>query len=329
MSKLAELLREHRPDWSVLPEELERAWVWLEEHGHGLETPGGYCVTLDGGEESSMVFTASGTLDGWLDPGESGYDRLLPIGEADGSGSIMALWNDGDAVRVVLLGSDGERGILAQDAREFVTLLAIGYDELSGVALGAEPDPRVDVTRFRAWVEETFEVDVPAAWPSLSSHADDDFGAWLAVQLGEAPVAATPPPADSPGAQIDGDLVRFLALLGEQDGQDAARAMSSLLDVGLGDSLRSSKKALAKAGVEVSSSRDGVETIWIETRDYPRPAQLVAGLREDPTRADVLSLLGEPEMAGPTWLRYVVGGRFVHVEFDDSLTGITLMVDAP
>lgn len=313
----------------ALPDDLERAWVWLEGHGYGIETPGGYYVTVSSGEDSDILFTASTTLEGWLEPGASGHADLLPIGEADGSGSITALWRDGDAVRAVLLGSEGERGILAQDAREFLTLLAIGYDELSGLTLGAEPEQPVDVAQFREWLEETFEVTVPGAWPALSAHADDDFGSWLAAQLGEESGAATPPPPDSPRAQIEGDLVRLLVLLGEEDDREAAEIVSFILDVTTGDTLRSSAKALVKAGVEIESTRAGVETIWISMRDYPRPAQLVLGLVEDPTRADVLSYLGEPEQAGENWLRYVIGGRYAHFEFDGRLAGITLMVDAP
>ena len=136
MSRLAELITAHRSDWPVLPDDLERAWVWLEDHGYAVDAPAGYCLTVSEGDESSIVFIADGTLDGWLEPDEPGHADLLPIADADGSGSIIALWRDGDAVRVVLLGSDGERGILAQDAREFLTLLAIGYVELNGIALG-------------------------------------------------------------------------------------------------------------------------------------------------------------------------------------------------
>lgn len=328
MSRLAELITAHRSDWPVLPDDLERAWVWLEDHGYAVDAPAGYCLTVSEGDESSIVFIADGTLDGWLEPDEPGHADLLPIADADGSGSIIALWRDGDAVRVVLLGSDGARGILAQDAQELLTLLAIGYDELSDLTLGAEPEEPVDTGRFRAWLEGTFGVTVPGAWPALSGHPDD-FDSWMAAQLGEEPREATLPPPDYSGAQIDGELKRFMALLGEPDDHSAAHVVASLLDIRTGDTLRSSTKALAKVGVEVDSTRKGVETIWITMSDYPRSAELISGLVDDPTREQVLSFLGEPELAGETWLRYVVGGRYVHVEFDDRLTMITLMVDAP
>ena len=329
MSRLAERIKQNRPDWPVLPDELERAWDWLEAHGFGTETPGGLYVSVTPDDASSIAFTASATLDGWLNPGASGYAELLPVGEADGAGSNIALWRDGDAVRVVLLGSEGERGILAQDAREFLALLAIGYDEISDITLGGLPEEPVDVSLFRAWLEGTFEVTVPGAWPALSRQADDEFSSWLGAQLGEKPAAATPPPTDSPEVQIEGDVQRFLGLLGRDDDQRAAEIVSRILGVTTGDTLRSSAKALAKAGVEVSSTRAGVETFWITVRDYPRAAQLVDGLGEDSTRADVLSLFGEAERAGKHYLRYVFGGRYVHFEFGDTLTRITLMVDAP
>ena len=328
MSRLAELLTQRRADWPVLPDDLERAWAWLEDHGYAVDAPGGYYVTVSGEDDSSILFTADGTLEGWLEPDEPGYADVLPIGEADGSGSIIALWRDGDAVRVVLLGSDGERGILAQDAREFLTLLAIGYVELNGIALGAEPEDPVETSRFREWLEGTFGVTVPSAWPALSDHPDA-FGSWMARQFGEEPDEAVSPPSDSPGARIDGELTHFMALLGEPDDHSAVDAVASLLDIRLGKALRSSTKALAKVGVEVRSTREGVQTIWITTEDYPRAAALISGLAEDPTRAQVLSFLGEPETAGEKWLRYVIGGRYVHFAFDARLTMITLMVDAP
>ena len=300
----------------------------MEDHEYAADAPGGYCVTVSGDDDSSIVFTADGTLEGRLEPDESGRAVVLPIGDADGSGSIIALWRDGDAVRVVLLGSDGERGILAQDAREFLTLLAIGYVELNGIALGAEPEDPVETDQFREWVEGTFGVTVPSAWPALSDHPDA-FGSWMARQFGEEPDEAVSPPSDSPGARIDGELTHFMALLGEPDDHSAVDAVASLLDIRLGKALRSSTKALAKVGVEVRSTREGVQTIWITTEDYPRAAALISGLAEDPTRAQVLSFLGEPETAGEKWLRYVIGGHYVHFAFDARLTMITLMVDAP
>ena len=268
----------------MLPDDLERAWAWLEDHGYAVDAPGGYYVTVSGEDDSSILFTADGTLEGWLEPDEPGYADVLPIGEADGSGSI--------------------------------------------IALGAEPEDPVETDQFREWVEGTFGVTVPSAWPALSDHPDD-FGSWMAKQLGEEPDEAVPPPSDSPGARVDGELTRFMALLGEADDHSAVDAVASLLGVSLGETLRESTKALAKAGVEVRSTRDGVQTIWITMEDYPRSAELVSGLGEDPTRAQVLSFLGEPEKAGEKWLRYVIGGRYMHFAFDDRLTMITLMVDAP
>lgn len=169
---------------------------------------------------------------------------------------------------------------------------------------------------------------MPSAWPALSDHPDA-FGSWMARQFGEEPDEAVSPPSDSPGARIDGELTHFMALLGEPDDHSAVDAVASLLDIRLGKALRSSTKALAKVGVEVRSTREGVQTIWITTEDYPRAAALISGLAEDPTRAQVLSFLGEPETAGEKWLRYVIGGRYVHFAFDARLTMITLMVDAP
>lgn len=185
MTKLAEVVLAARPDWThPIPEELEQAWSWLEEQGgYAEQTSNGYFLaTAPGPRQLGPVFGGLLTLVGWFEPGSDGFARILPIAEIDGSGSIGALWRDGDAIRVVALGSEGAAFILANTAREFLALLAMGYREFDRYELAVPPDDdeAIDaVAEFRAWVVAQ-GIEVPESWQV----EDDAFTEWVAQQLG-------------------------------------------------------------------------------------------------------------------------------------------------
>lgn len=171
-------LAARRPDW-MIPHELERAWGWLEEQGCGIEDDGVYWLALHP-EAAGGVFHAEASLEGWFEPGTDGHERLLPIGDAAADGSLMALWWDTrDRVRVVVLDSEGSGYVVANDAREFVTLLAVGYEDLSLRRLAAPPGEGTAQTAsgFRAWAVRAFGVEVPDRWRVPAR--DDEFAQWL------------------------------------------------------------------------------------------------------------------------------------------------------
>ncbi|GAA1730579.1 hypothetical protein GCM10009710_08970 [Aeromicrobium alkaliterrae] len=156
----------------------------MEDQGWGFETRGTYYLTpFEGRAQLGIVFSPSETLTGWFEPGEPGHDRLFPLGQTDGSGSFAALWLDPtDTVRFVLLGSEGERLLLADDAVDFLRLIAIGYLELADYVLPEAPDEDEDgesvaaLAQFRAWVESELGVDVPEHW---TVQEPDPFSAWV------------------------------------------------------------------------------------------------------------------------------------------------------
>lgn len=155
----------------------------MEANGWGFQNQHGYFLTpYAGTAELGIVFSSTETLTGWFEPGEPGHDRLFPLGQTDGSGSFAALWRDpSDSIRFVVLGSEGERLYLADDAIDFLRLLAIGYLELQSYALQEEPAEDDDesvaaVADFRAWVAEEFTVDVPSHW---SIREPDPFDTWV------------------------------------------------------------------------------------------------------------------------------------------------------
>jgi len=339
---MAQQIAHHRPDWPAVPDELERAWTWMEEQGHGFTAPAGYVLSpYPDHAGSSPAFLAGLSLEGWFDEGSVGHAQLLPIAEAAGDGSQIALWRDDDGqVRVVVLDSEGTGYLIADDARSLVTLLAVGYDEISEMNLGDAPaDPIADeaLAPLRSWLASEFAIEAPDEWPAAG---DDEFSSWLDRQLGrDQPATAT---AEDRGTTVTGEVLRLLEMLGEPDGPETAARVQELTGATVKDRLRSSTAALKRVGLEISSDRHGIATIWIRTTDrafgpivtvaapaYPRPAALIDGLDDNSTLEEALALLGEPERRNPTALRYVVAGRYLHLSFDDGVfSRITLMVDA-
>lgn len=178
-------LTAHRPDWTSLPDELERAWQWMEVQGQGREAPAGYVLSpYADAPGSAPVFVAGMTLEGWFEEGSDAHARLLPIAEAAGDGSMIAAWrDDDDEVRFVLLGSIGGGAVVAEDARGLLNLLAVGYEELMSFNLGEPPReslPDEALAPLRAWLESEFGLTAAHEWPAVG---DDEFTAWVDRQL--------------------------------------------------------------------------------------------------------------------------------------------------
>ena len=187
MSRFAEALAVQHPDHGIaIPEPLERAWAWCEAQGWGIQRESAYYVTpYAGSRRLGVVFDSGATLDGWFEPGAPGADRLLPFADLDSSGGVAALWrDDAGEIRVVGLGGEGEVGILAEDAVDFLRLVAIGYDEVGNYLDGPPEDEEAREAHapFRAFVAESFGVEVPEHWHYAEP---DPFNAWVAQVLGE------------------------------------------------------------------------------------------------------------------------------------------------
>ena len=180
------------PPGAVLPEQLGRAWSFMESQGWSGQGANGepFLTPYPGEFQLGPVFSADLSIRGWLDPDAPGAERLVPIAETDGSGGQALLWfDDSGAPRFVGLSSEGDEAVrLADDPVDFLRLVAIGYPEFVDYAFGAEPDAFDDEdesdgqdskeahARFRAWVESEFEVTVPRMW---EVHPDREFQAWL------------------------------------------------------------------------------------------------------------------------------------------------------
>lgn len=312
------------PDDIEIPAELEAAWTWMEEQGWGgTDAEGRYFLTPYAGEaQRGVVFTAA-SLDGWFDPGSEAPLRLLPLAKIAGDGSIGAVWtDDAGAGRFVALGSEGSAHLLADTALDFLRLIAVGYDELGEWSLGLEPEDEESVeahAQFRAWLERTYGVEAPSEWEAVDP--EDEFAQWIAAQSGEELPVSEAVPEGLPADVVSGDVATVLAALGQPDGAQRLAALVELPDA--------AAPKLRKAGVEFAQRRGAVATIWIDTAAYPHPERLLPGSLR--TQAQVIAALGEPECRGEGWVRYVIGGRYLHLQLDPErgITGYTFMVDAP
>lgn len=180
MSRLTDLLASRLPAGFTVPEPLDRAWSWMEQQGWVVEGANGYYVTpYPGSRQLGVVFSAQETLTGWFEPGAPGFDQLVPIAQVSGDGGVGAIWLDGDRVRFVVLGSDGETFLLAESALDFLQLIAIGHRELTSWDLEEEPedDEAVEAhAAFRTWVESEVGTEVPGAWTAADP---DPFEEWV------------------------------------------------------------------------------------------------------------------------------------------------------
>lgn len=311
-SRLSRELLADQPHWKGVPEKLDRAWAWLESH------PVAWAFEL----------TASLSVSEWFD-GEAPED-VLPFAVVSGDGSLAALWLDGERMRVVLLGSEGDGYVLADDAEQFVQLLAIGYGELTRDELGRPPanvDAVAAAGEFRTWVRGELGLEVPPEWPAVG---DDEFTMWLDARFGKEPTIGPAPAGEAAQTEIGGDVDTLISMLGRPDGAAVTEDLGALLGRPLKATLRASSRGLRRAGMEVESDRYGIQTVWIALADYPHPDRLVAGLGSESTKADVLALLGVPEREGETWVRYIVRGRYMHLEMENgTLARVTLMTGAP
>lgn len=130
MSRLTDLLTPRLPEGFTVPEPLDSAWSWMEQQGWVVDGPNGYFVTpYPGPRQLGAVFSAQESLDGWFEPGDPGFDQLVPIAQISGDGGTGAVWIDGDQVRFVALGSDGDAYLLADSPVDFLRLIAVGYHE--------------------------------------------------------------------------------------------------------------------------------------------------------------------------------------------------------
>lgn len=200
-----------------LPDALGRLYDWIESEGLVVDDPDDGPVGLlfprdrlaasltetERAGGTLITFTPRGArgLGSWFgtdDPAVLG--RVSVFAQTGADGSQAALWRDDDGRhRVVHLGSGSGSTltcVLAEDAVDFLRLVAIGYDEICWGALFEAPPPVVatpDAPRvlpnepYRQWVRTSFGVEIPSRGRDIvrdpcdldDDHPTDPFARWV------------------------------------------------------------------------------------------------------------------------------------------------------
>ena len=169
-------IQRYFPSGMTVPAELAALCAWLGENGYPIS---GHFELYADEHESIRHWFGTGAV----------VDRFGVFGTGP-DGSLYALWRQDDGrLPVVHMGSEGQNNfVLAPDMREFLRLLAIGYDEIGFDDLDAPPPDRKGVNAaFRKWVEQTFGVRVPATGSEITTPAQashEDFQAWIERVVG-------------------------------------------------------------------------------------------------------------------------------------------------
>jgi hypothetical protein len=172
------------PPGFELGEPLRMLLEWIEFHDYvGTGHNGDLYGVLDGRHRGPGVgiqgFTSEQTASyvrSWFGGVDDDPTRWLwPFAETGADGSMAALWiGDDGRSRVVHLGSGSGSlltCVLAEDALDFVRLLAIGYDELCRPEdFEAAPEEPQRTALLREWVEQTFAVSVPRTASEIVRH---------------------------------------------------------------------------------------------------------------------------------------------------------------
>jgi hypothetical protein len=118
---------------------------------------------------------------------------LMPLADANGTGSGYVVWNDGksksiDQMPIVIFGDEGGVFVVAQNLSELLQIVAADIEpsvDLDGVTFyrGADEDGSAQIGAFRKWLKENFGVTAAKKPEQLVRKAQKKtqsaFEAWL------------------------------------------------------------------------------------------------------------------------------------------------------
>lgn len=233
--------------------------------------------------------------------------------------------------------------VLADSLEEFLSLLAVGDDEMGFAApfLTEPPSPTAELIAFRRWLQDEFHVSsatYPAANIALAVRNHPDLQAWLNAwaesHFGSAAAKTTHPVARRNDLSLNDELKSLL-------GSPLENAMKGRFS----ETLAANPTFKRQAGIELSTKRHClISSIFLHGegdggfRQYA--GELPGGLTFADPRIAVESKLGKADKSGggtfnailkkgiPAWDRYDCMSFSVHVQYGDgesSIRCITLM----
>lgn len=215
-NQLIEQLEKVLPKGMQIPKEIEMLYQYIEDNGLYVDR---------NGYRYGMLYPEDKMTENWTDQGRDGgtditfypggtenlkywfgqeYEelehRLCVFAQSGGEGSECAFWlNDSGELKIVHMGSGSGSMlscVLADNAVDFLRLLAIGYDEICWDEEYPYPpneapnnDFRVNPnTAFQNWVTQTFGVEIPKTaleivkYPACmdDESSEDEFFNWIA-----------------------------------------------------------------------------------------------------------------------------------------------------
>jgi hypothetical protein len=216
-NKLLSQLQAVLPAEIEIPEPIAMLYDWIEQKGLYTDQEDGLRAGFlfpqqqlldswkdecrEGGTMVEFVAYGGENLLDWLGGNEPISRRPHIFARTGAYGSTAAFWlNDVDQLKIVHLGSGSGsmlNCILAENAVDFLRLLAIGYDEICwNDGFSAAPnvlDTNIVVKPnelFQQWVRDTFHVTIPATALEIVRHpaeygqenSGDEFCDWCNSQ---------------------------------------------------------------------------------------------------------------------------------------------------
>ena len=213
--KLISQLRKVIPEGMKIPNEIEMLYQWIEDNGFYVDNAGGCRIGFLFSEKelkdswtkteraggTIIEFSAGGVenLKYWFGGNEDEEIRkqLCVFAQSGAEGSECAFWlTEKNELKIVHMGSGSGSSlacVLADNAEDFLRLLAIGYDEICWEDNFHLPPNENDEKfivkpneKFQEWVKSTFNVGIPRTaleivkYPATmdDDKSEDEFFNW-------------------------------------------------------------------------------------------------------------------------------------------------------
>ena len=217
-NKLISQLETVLPKGFYIPNEIRLLYEWIEDNDlytdkhnmrYGTLFPNDILINSwteterEGGTNIAFFARGSETLNYWFGVGEDNENhnelksRLCIFAQSGADGSQCAFWlTENNELKIIHMGSGSGSClacVLADNAIDFLRLLAIGYDEICwDVEFSHPPNEGVNDLfvkpneKYQNWVKSTFGVDIPKTALEIVKHpatlndneSEDEFFNW-------------------------------------------------------------------------------------------------------------------------------------------------------